>query len=92
MTRGGGRVSVRHSVQALSGFVIRQRPRVRSRAVIPALAYQLDVARGRASVALGASGRPIIHIEAAVLGRLRAMRKLGERYPLDGNGGDVNLC
>ena len=26
------------------------------------------------------SGRPLIHVEAAVLDRLRAMRKLGERY------------
>jgi hypothetical protein len=35
MTRGGGRVSLRRSMQALSGLVIRQRPRLGSRAVIP---------------------------------------------------------
>jgi hypothetical protein len=36
-------------------------------------------------------GPCLIDVEAAALDRLRAMRKLGERYPLDGNGGDVNL-
>jgi hypothetical protein len=42
MTRGEGRVSLRRSMQALSGFVIRQRPRVGSRAVIPSPRHQLD--------------------------------------------------
>ena len=42
----------------------------------------LDAARGRASVARPSSGRPkcLIHIEAAVLDRLRAMRRAGESY------------
>jgi hypothetical protein len=39
MDAGRSRVSVRRNVQALSGVVIRQRPRVGSRAVIPSLAY-----------------------------------------------------
>ena len=33
----------------------------------------------------------LIGVKASALDRLRAMRKLGERYPLDGDGGDVNL-
>jgi hypothetical protein len=70
MTRGGGRVSLRRSVQAVSGFVIRQRPRVGSRAVtLPEDALLWPLQR---------QGR--YHIEAAVLDRLRVMRKLGERY------------
>jgi hypothetical protein len=46
MDAGRSRVSVRRTVQALSGFAIRQRPRVGSRAVIPARIYLLDAARG----------------------------------------------
>ena len=42
--------------------------------------HRLDAARGRASVARPSSGRPtsLIHIEAAVFDRLRAMRRDGE--------------
>jgi hypothetical protein len=46
MDAGRSRVSVRRTVQALSGFAIRQRPRVGSRAVIPARIYLLDAVRG----------------------------------------------
>ena len=77
---GRSRVSVCRSVQAVSGFVIRQRPRVGStlapEPLSPALAYLLDAAR---DALLWPLQRPDghIHIEAAVLDRLRAMRKLG---------------
>jgi hypothetical protein len=47
MTRGGGRVSVRRSVQAVSGSVIRQRLRVGSRAVIPSPRHELDAPETR---------------------------------------------
>ena len=59
MTRGGVRVSVRRSVQAVCGFVVRQRPRVGSRARYPqpsliGSSLAEDVPLGRPS-----SGRPI---------------------------------
>jgi hypothetical protein len=82
MTRGGGRVSLRRSVQAVSGFVIRQRPRVGSRAVIPMPSLICSPLSEDAPLwpLQRQDGQCRIHIEAAVLDRLRAMRKLGERY------------
>jgi hypothetical protein len=82
MTRGGGRVSLRRSVQAVSGFVIRQRPRVGSRAVIPMPSLICSPLSEDAPLwpLQREDGQCLIHIEAAVLDRLRAMRKLGERY------------
>ena len=45
------------------------------------LRHLLEAARGRASVARPSSGRPcLIRIEAAVIDRLRAMRRPGESY------------
>ena len=56
---GRSRVSVRRSVQAVRGFVIRQRPRVGSKAVIPS--RRLSVRRGPKTRLWGrpSLGRPI---------------------------------
>jgi hypothetical protein len=53
MDAGRSRVLVRRSVQALSGFVIRQRPRVGSRAVIPSPRCDVAIV-GRSSKKLAA--------------------------------------
>ncbi len=74
-SHGAGRirVSVRRSVQALSGFVIRQRPRVGSRAVIPSPRLSaLRCPRTRLCGPFIVGTANAIHIEAAVLDRLRA--------------------
>ena len=80
MTRGGVRVSVRRSVHALSGFVIRQRPRVGSRAVItsPRLSARSCPRTRFCGPCSVRTANASCNIEAAVLDRLRAMRKLGE--------------
>jgi hypothetical protein len=82
MTRGGGRVSVGRSVQAVSGFAIRQRPRVGSRAVIPSTrlsARSCPMTRLCGPSIVGTASC-LIHIEAAVLDRLTAMWRRGENY------------
>jgi hypothetical protein len=82
MDAGRSRVSVRRNAQALSGVVIRQRPRVGSRAVIPsprlaAPCYPRTRPCGPSIV----RETYLIHVEeAAVLDRLGAMRGPGESY------------
>jgi hypothetical protein len=59
MTRGGGRVFVCRSVQAVSGFVIRQRPRFGSRAVIPSPRLSARCCPRKRLWGRPSSGRPI---------------------------------
>ena len=84
---GRSRVSVRRTVQAVSGFVIRQRPRVDSRAVIPSLAWHRPQSRvtkrrryGRPVLEDLAADDPHRHYRAAAYHAIRST--LPEDVPL----------
>ena len=86
---GRSRVSVRRAVQALSGFVVRQRPRVDSRAVIPSLAWhrpQSRVTKRRRY------GRPVLEDLAADDPHRQHRAAAYPRHPLDAAPGRASVA